>query len=259
MLIDKKPNKVLSFLLITWEKGILIALTLGLVGQCTSNQDLRNRVQSLSDRDVIVQVGSDREVTIGKKLTEVENREQFIAETFKSMSWVKRTSAEFQEQCKEIAKEKKNVSLFNTCKLGIDPGVQTPKGRFSSQFYSYQHLIAPESMDAIIGWVLALKPKGYDSPQNNTSRALQVTGIGQHEKFSENGSKETRTAVELQFSEGNGPTVVRSFKKYYWIYTRPIVGPTKNGARTPFSDAADATQRRGLLLTRIIPYTNTPF
>lgn len=237
----------------------MVCLTLGLFGSCTSNMVLRKEVKQLSNRDVIVQVGQDRELMLGKKLTEVENREEFIFEMFRSISWVKQTSKDFQAKCKEIAKESKNATLFKQCASGIDPGATTPYGKFSSQVYSFQHLIAPESMSDIMAWILKLKPEGYDNPQSMVSRSLQITHIGTSEPFSDGkNGKEMRTPAEVEFTESDGAATTRKFKKYFWIYTRNIIGPTKNGAVTPFSEAAAQSQRRGLYLTRILPYTNTP-
>ena len=257
MILDKNPNKILSFFYSGWKNSVLIFATLTMLGQCTSNASLTKKVNELSSRDVIVQVGSDRQVMVGKRINEVENREQFISELFSSLSWVKNTSAEYQEKCKAIAKENKNIPLYKQCASGIDPGANTDYGIFPSQIYAYQHLIAPEASQAIMSWILSLKPKGYESPQNQDSRTLRITEFGQAEPFTDGkNGKEMKTPATIEFTESRGAIITRKFKKYYWIYTRETLTPAKAGAKTPYSEAADATQRRGLYLTRIRPYQN---
>jgi hypothetical protein len=203
-------------------------------------------------------VGQDREIFIGKKLSDVENREQFIADFFKSISWVKQTTPEFQASCKAIAREKRNLTLFRQCETGMDPGIETPFGRFTSQIYAYQHLIAPESQDPVMKWILKLKPPTFDNPKSLESRAFSVTRIGMSEDFKEGERTEKRTPIELEFKEAQGQSVTRRFTKYYWVYTKEIFRPSANGAKTPFSAAVDASQKRGLLITRILPYTDKP-
>jgi hypothetical protein len=256
--LDRNPNKLLNMLLKVGEKTLMLSIPIFLLGQCASDAVRDRKIDQALNRDVIVQVGRDREMMVGQKISEAENREQFIADFFNSISWVKRTSPEFQAKCKAIAKERKNVPLFKQCGSGLDPGATTPYGKFSSQVYAYQHLIAPEALEAIMAWILKLKPQGYDLAQSQDSRSMKITNIGTAEPFSDGkNGKEMRTPVELEFTESQGPTITRKLKNYYWIYTRPIAGSSKNAARTPFSDAVDATQKRGLYLTRILPYTNT--
>jgi hypothetical protein len=260
MLIDRKPNKILVVLGQIWQQGLMLAVLSAMVGQCTSNSLTLQKVQQINDRDAIFQVGAGREIFVGKKITEAENREQFIAELFSSISWTKQTSAQYQERCKVIAKEVKNRTLFKQCQSGLDPGAVTEWGKVSSQIYAYQYLIAPESLNGMMKFIVGLKPKGYDSPSSRDSRTFKVTRLGAAEPFKKGkNGLEMRTPVELETTENQGSIVTRKYKGYYWVYTREIVGPSKNGAKTPYSEAVEATQRRGLYLTRILPYSDSNF
>jgi len=255
MLIDRKPSKIF-LLLAQWGKWALgLGLLSALIGQCTSNAMLTRKVQELSDRDVIVELGAGREVMVGRKITPDHNREQFLIEMFKSISWTKNTSPEYQERCKDIAKESKNAKLFKQCQTGIDVGANTQWGKVSSQIYAYQHLIAPEAINAIMPFLIALKPKGYDQPASRDSRTFQVTKFGKAEPFNDGkNGPETKTPVELEVTESKGGPVTRKYTRYYWAYTRPVLRLSKNGAKTPYNEAVEFTQRRGLYLTRILPY-----
>jgi hypothetical protein len=241
-------------------KTLPIFVIFSMIGQCISNANLTTKLDRLASRNIPVQIGQDRQMVMGKKVTEDENREQFIAEIISSFSWVKRTTAEFQSTCKEIAKQERSVKLFKQCESGIDPGAITPYGKFTSAAYAYQHLVAPESQEPVMKWILSFKPKNFDEAKSQDSRTIKVTKIGVSEEFKEgkNGN-EMRTPIEIEFTESVGSVDTRKFSKYYWIYTREFLRPTANGAKNPYNVAVTFSQQRGLYLTRILPYTNTSF
>jgi hypothetical protein len=260
MQIDRKPNKLLLLLGATWDKALGVAIVGSLLGQCISNANLSSRMDEIASRNTPVQVGSDRQILMGRRISATENRDQFAAEIISSFSWVKRTTPEYQESCKTIAKEQKNIKLFKQCESGIDPGVITPQGKFPSSVYAYQHLIAPESREDVLRWILKYKPPEFDTSKSQGTRSLKVSKIGAWEEFKEgkNGA-EMRAPVEIEFSEAHGAVQTRKLRQYYWIYTRDFLRPTANGAKNPYSLAVEASQQRGLYLTRILPYTNTSF
>jgi hypothetical protein len=256
MRFDKKPSKIFSLI----KEALPFLVVVSMLGQCVSNVNHTNKIEQISNRNIPVQVGQDRQILMGKRISEVENREQFIVEIISSLSWVKRTTPEYQASCKAIAKEQKNVKLFKQCETGLDPGVITPYGKFTSSVYAYQHLVAPESQEAVMKWILAFKPPSFDESKSQDSRSIKVTKIGASEKFKEGkNGEEVRVPVEVEFTESNGAVDTRKFSKYYWVYTREFSKPTANGAKNPYSLAVNASQQRGLYLTRILPYTNSSF
>jgi hypothetical protein len=254
MQIDRKPNKILPLL----EKGLLALVVFSSLGQCVSNASLSDKVDRIASRNIPVQVGQDRQVLMGERISEAQNNEQFVVDVVSSFSWVKRTTPEYQKECKAIAREQKNIKLFKQCGTGMDPGVITPYGKFTSSAYAYQHLIAPESREAVMKWVLAWKPPNFDTSKAEESRSMKITKVGAPEKFKE-GKQEVRIPVEIEFSEVQGAIPTRKFNKYYWIYTQEFIKPTATGAKNPYSQAVEASQQRGLYLTRILPYTSTSF
>lgn len=258
MLIEKKPNKILLLLLSVGKPFLVFAVIASMFGQCISNANLSTKIDEIRARNIPVQVGRDRTIYVGEKLTEVENREQFIAGFFKSISWVKQTTPDFQKSCKEIARRQQNQKFFRQCESGIDPGINTPFGKFTTQIGVYQNLIAIDSQKDIMKWILDYKPSGFDSPKAIVSRSFFVTRIGHAEDFKERNVTEKRTPVEIELKEAQGSVVTRRILKYYWVHTTEILTPIANGAKTPFSAAVDASQQRGLLVTRILPYTDKP-
>jgi hypothetical protein len=257
MQIDRKENRLLAIATKVAEKSFGVALLAGLLGQCTSNAKLQSSVQALAERNVIVQVGQGREMLIGRQISDKENRELFIAETIASFSWIKQTSPEYQATCKAIAKERGNLVLFKQCKSGIDPGAMTRYGKFPSQIFAYQDIIAPEALKEMLPFLYSFKPPGFDSPQFTGSRTMQVERLGEAEPFM-NG-KEMRTPIQVVFTESNKGVTTAKSSRYYWFHTRPILGQTKNGPKTPYSEALEKTQSRRLYLTRILPYSNNSF
>jgi hypothetical protein len=256
MRFDKKPSKIFSLI----KEALPILVVASMLGQCVSNANHTNKLEQIAARNIPVQVGQDRQILMGKRISEVENREQFIIEIISSFSWVKRTDSNFQEACKAITRKMKNLSQFKQCESGIDPGVMTSYGKLPSSVYAYQHLIDPASKDEIIGWVKNFKPLDFDSSKSNDSRKMKVSKIGVSEKFKEPGRPdENRVPVEIEFSEEKGSIETKKFSLYYWIHTRNFIKPTANGPKNPYSLAVEASQQRGLYLTRILPYTNSSF
>lgn len=254
MLIDKKPNKLLPLAIKFAKYGFFASLLSAMVGQCTSNGMVTNAIKDQANRDIIVELGAGREFMVGKQVTPDHNREQFLMEFWQSISWTKQTSESYKQTCEDITRGI-NKKLFQQCQSGLDLGANTQWGKASSQLYSYQNVIAPESINSIMPFIFSFKPKGYDGTSSQDFRAFQVTKLGKAEPFNDGkNGPEQKTPIEVEISEGQKGIVSRKYKQRYWAYTRSIQRPSKNGAKTPYSEAVESSQRRGLYLTRILPY-----
>jgi hypothetical protein len=228
-----------------------LALLIGLTSQCASNNDMRRQMEVLQSRPLTTQIGSDRKVVITKELTPEENREAFIREVIpNALAWTKNTSADFQERCKAVAKNKKDVNLFRQCESGIDNGVKVPGiGVFTSLIYSYQNIMAPESRVGLLKFIYSQKPVNYDRGE---SRILSVDGIGKAELVNDS-IQEWRTPCVLTWHEYQGNTLVKRKTFDSWIYTRRTLPMLAGAAQTPLNQMLAASLTRGEYWTRILP------
>jgi hypothetical protein len=255
MLIDRKPSKLLPIAIKVGKYGFYVLLLSALIAQATSNVMVTNAIKEQSTRDIIVELGAGREFMVGKQVTQDHNREQFLMEFWQSISWTKQTSEEYKKTCEDITREMKNNKLFQQCQSGVDVGAQTQWGKASSQIYSYQNAIAPESRNDLMLYIFGFKPKGYDNNSSQDFRSFKVTKFGKVETFTQGkNGPEQKTPVEVEVSEGTKGVITKTDIFRYWVYTRPIERPSKNGAKTPYSEAVESSQRRGLYITRILPY-----
>jgi hypothetical protein len=229
-----------------------IIVLIALVGQCTSNNSMRQSLLELQRRPLVTQIGKDKRVVIAEPLTEEQARTEFVRDLLpKAFAWTRNTPTDYQRRCKALAQQKQDRTMFQRCESGIDPGVRVPNiGVFTSQIYVYQNGIAPENRNAIMQFIYSQRKSDRVDFDKGDSRLLSVDGVGKSEKV----GGEWKTPCVLTFHEYNKSGVLVGRVTFdSWVYTRPTLPMIPNGNQTPLNEALAATLMRGHYLTRILP------
>ena len=206
---------------------------------------LSEKVTQLEEKNTYVQIGSDRQVTMSKPVTEEENLNLFVRESLPLLYTISAYAPkEFDPDC-----------LHNeSCAQHLSKGVEVEGvGNVPPIPAVASYLLSVDYQKPFLRSLVQLKPKNYD---RGASLIYRVSGVGEPKPLNDGQLEIYVTGALFGFDLENKPLLGMRDDKI--ITVQQVTSPLDSDETTQLHTTVTATRERGWEISQIVSVENEP-